>query len=602
MRLCLVSPYAWDRPSEANDHLASQARALATRGHDVVVLAPARKPALLLEGRRRLRALGRGDAAALAVVPGTPLVVAVGLALPLSTGAAARSVPIPVAVAAGVRLALTRGAFDVVDALDPDQPGASAVALRESPAAVVATFFRAGPTLRSTRGAERLAGGADAVAAVSAVTAATVLQRFGVQATVTGVSVDRERFTPAPPVTPPLVAVEATLADGGALRALFAELEATDAEIALLRSAGTAALRPLVPARLQGRVRLPDAATPAARAAVLRGATAFIAARAGSPLIPREAAACGVPVIAVAGSHGAEGLTHEVDGLIAQTGQPALIAACAGRLLADSTLRERLAAAARTTDPALVAERTEALYRAGRPRRPTRPAAGGDRILCDFHLHSEHSHDCTTPIAEVIERALAAGLGAIAVTDHNTIAGGLAAREQVAANGLDLHVIVGSEIKTTTGEVIGLYLQEEIPRGLPFADTIEAIRAQGGVVYVPHPFDRLHAIPDPALLRRLADQIDVIETCNGRLYRESFNRQAQAFAERHDLLMGAGSDAHVGEGIGTACLELPRFSDPESLLLALGDGRTVRRPSSVLYLQGLKWLRGARSRARGAES
>jgi predicted metal-dependent phosphoesterase TrpH len=581
MRLCLVSPYAWDRPSEANDHLASHARTLAARGHEVVVLAPARKPALLLEGRRRLHALGRGDATALAVTPGTPLVVGIGLALPISTGAAGRSVPIPVAVAAGVRLVLARGGFDAVDALDPDQPGASAVALRESPAAVVATFFRAGPTLRTARGAERLAGAADAVVAVSAVTAAAILQRFGLQATVTGVSVDAARFAPAPPVTPPLVAVEATLADGGALRALFAELEATGAEIALLRSAGAAALRPLVPAALRGRVRLPDASTPAARATVLRGATAFIAARAGSPLIPREAAACGVPVIAVAGSQGAEDVRHEVDGLIAQTGQPALLAACAGRLLADSA---------------------EAVYAAGRPRRPIRPPTDGERILCDFHMHSEYSHDCTTPIAEVVERALAAGLGAIAVTDHNTIAGGVAARHHVAAHGLDLHVVVGSEIKTTTGEVIGLYLKEEIPRGMEFATTVEAIRAQGGVVYVPHPFDRLHAVPDPALLRRLVDQIDVIEACNGRLYREAFNRQARAFAERHDVLIGAGSDAHVGEGIGTAALDLPRFSDPESLLVALGDAQIVRRPASVLYLQSLKWLRGARSRARGAES
>src|SRR3954447_15560764 len=147
MRLCLVTPYAWDRPSEANDHWSALARALAHRGHEVVILAPARKPALLMEGRRRLRALARGDASALTPSPNVPLVVAVGLGVPVSTGAAARSVPIPVAVAAGVRLALVRGGFDAVDVLDPDQPGPSAVALRETPTPVVATFFGGGPSL-----------------------------------------------------------------------------------------------------------------------------------------------------------------------------------------------------------------------------------------------------------------------------------------------------------------------------------------------------------------------------------------------------------------------------------------------------------------------
>jgi predicted metal-dependent phosphoesterase TrpH len=216
-------------------------------------------------------------------------------------------------------------------------------------------------------------------------------------------------------------------------------------------------------------------------------------------------------------------------------------------------------------------------------------------------MHTDHSPDCETPVPDLVTRALELGLGAIAVTDHNTIAGGLAAQAYVAERGLPLHVIVGSEVMTSTGEVIGLYLTEEIPRGMPFADTVEAIRAQGAIVYVPHPFDRLHSIPDAALLRRLADQIDVLETCNGRLYREAYNREAERFAERYDLLGGAGSDAHVLEGLATAAVELPPFTDAESLLLALANGKIVRRPKNLVYLQGLKWLRSARSRTPGAE-
>src|SRR6185437_15934349 len=134
----------------------------------------------------------------------------------------------------------------------------------------------------------------------------------------------------------------------------------------------------------------------------------------------------------------------------------------------------------------------------------------GASLLADLHMHSEHSWDCTTPIDELLDAALAAGLGALAVTDHNTIAGGLEARARAVERGLPLHVVVGSEIKTAAdGELIGLFLHEEIPRGLTFAETIARIRAQGGLVYVPHPFDRFHATPAPALLDEHAGSLDV---------------------------------------------------------------------------------------------
>ena len=144
-----------------------------------------------------------------------------------------------------------------------------------------------------------------------------------------------------------------------------------------------------MPAALAGRVRLPDASTPAARAAALRGASIFIAARNGSPLIAREAAACGIPIIAVAGSPGSYGVEHEVNGLIAQEGQPALVAACAGRLLADEPLRARLAAATSADGAGDVAERVEALYRktAAAP-----PAAARARSGAADPVRLPHAH------------------------------------------------------------------------------------------------------------------------------------------------------------------------------------------------------------------
>jgi predicted metal-dependent phosphoesterase TrpH len=212
--------------------------------------------------------------------------------------------------------------------------------------------------------------------------------------------------------------------------------------------------------------------------------------------------------------------------------------------------------------------------------------AGAGSVLADLHMHSEHSWDCTTPIDELLDAALAAGLGALAVTDHNTIAGGTEARARAVERGLPLHVIVGSEIMTAAdGEVIGLFLHEDVPRGLSFAETIERIHGQGGVVYVPHPFDRFHTTPAPALLHAHASAIDVVETANARLWLERDNRAAEHFASEHGLRRGAGSDAHVPAGIGTGALRLAPFDDPTSFLRAVEDAEVVRRPRSMLRLQ-----------------
>ena len=113
-------------------------------------------------------------------------------------------------------------------------------------------------------------------------------------------------------------------------------------------------------------------------------------------------------------------------------------------------------------------------------------------------------------------------------------------------------MIPGEEIKTDDqGEVIGLFLEREIPRGMSFADTIAAIREQNGLVYLPHPFDRMHTIPDPATLHRHLADIDVLEVYNARLLFEAQNDEALRFARKYDLTMGAGSDAHVLQGVGT---------------------------------------------------
>ena len=148
------------------------------------------------------------------------------------------------------------------------------------------------------------------------------------------------------------------------------------------------------------------------------------------------------------------------------------------------------------------------------------------------------------------------------------------------------------------GEVIGLFLKEEIPRGMSFAETTEAIRAQGGLVYVPHPFDRLHAIPDPATLHRSLAEIDIFEVYNARLLFEAYNDEAVRFARKYNLTAGAGSDAHVLQGVGTGAVRMRRFDGPEEFLLSLRGAEVLRRPKSLAYLQGLKWVAQAKERVR----
>src|SRR5207237_3703219 len=223
--------------------------------------------------------------------------------------------------------------------------------------------------------------------------------------------------------------------------------------------------------------------------------------------------------------------------------QPELAAAAFARLAEDEEYRERAAAKASAEAEgqsfAAVAAELDRLYsqlarRRRRPRRDADPLGDRDWILCDLHTHTSWSHDCGVEVGDLLDHAEAEGLGAIAVTDHNVFGG---AREAVElARGRNLIVIPGEEVKTDgQGEVIGLFLEEEIPRGMSFADTVDALKQQGGLVYVPHPFDRMHAIPDPATLHHHLADIDVFEVYNARLLLEAYNDEALRFARKYDL-------------------------------------------------------------------
>ncbi len=210
-------------------------------------------------------------------------------------------------------------------------------------------------------------------------------------------------------------------------------------------------------------------------------------------------------------------------------------------------------------------------------------------IDVDLHMHTDHSHDCATPVEVLLATARERGLGAIAVTDHNEISGALEARKQ--AEAADVKVIVAEEVKTAgQGEVIGLFMEEKIPRGLSLQETVAEIKHQGGLVYVPHPFDRMHSVPDYEHLLTILDDVDAIEVFNPRVAIGAFNEEAARFAAKYRILAGAGSDSHVAQGLGSVRIRMRDFDGPQEFLQSLRDADILTRPTSLLYVQALKFL------------
>jgi hypothetical protein len=239
----------------------------------------------------------------------------------------------------------------------------------------------------------------------------------------------------------------------------------------------------------------------------------------------------------------------------------------------------------------------EALYRRLDARRHAAPRddalarelASRPLIDVDLHMHTDHSFDCATPVEVLLATARKRGLHAIAVTDHNEISGALRARELAPEHGVE--VIVGEEVKTAhEGEVIGLFIEQQIPPGMTLRETIAAIHRQGGIAYVPHPFDRLHSVPDYQHLLPLLDQIDAIEIFNPRVALDAYNDEAMRFAAKYRIPAGAGSDAHVPQGLGSVRVRMRDFDGPREFLRSLAGAQVLTGSHSLLYVQALKFL------------
>jgi len=199
-------------------------------------------------------------------------------------------------------------------------------------------------------------------------------------------------------------------------------------------------------------------------------------------------------------------------------------------------------------------------------------------LKADLHIHTEYSMDCSIPVEKIINRCLETGINCVAVADHGTIEGALEMQRSAPA---PFTVIVAEEILTPHGEIMGMFLEEGIPSGISVEEAISKIRAQGGLVCIPHPFDliRLSALGEKVIVE-IAEQIDIIEVFNSRNPLLHGSSKAEDFAEKYGLAQSAGSDAHTLNEIGNAYVEMPEFKGKDDFLPALARGKITGHKTS----------------------
>ena len=592
-----VTPYPWESGHEVNEQVRRVGDELAARGHRVLIVAPSGSQDLVREGRRAVHA---GE---LLSDDGSPRVLAVGEALPPLPGRTRAGAAVPIDVARTIEELFDHGGIDICHVHEPFAPSVASVALRHSRALNVGSFHAPTERVVSTQVARKVVqlvfGRLDARLASFEATRA-LLQRFfpgDYRIVAPGAdAVPRAVRPPGAPVTIAFVDEE----ERPALRLFLRALRRLDTGLdwrAVVHSArGPSSSTPLR-ADLRRRVEFVAGGD---EAALLASADILVAASDGAApqpgLVRRAQAAGAVPLVSRLPVY--EEVTGDGEsGVVFEVRDPDALAAGLEHLITDAGLRERLRAATVPRPWTAVADDLEEVYTRLVGRRhddrgnPELRARLQSRPLLDvdLHMHTDHSGDCATPVEVLLQTAQAQGLGAIAVTDHNEVSGALAARELAADYGVK--VIVAEEVKTASqGEVIGLFIEERIPRGMTLAETVAEIRRQGGLVYVPHPFDRMHAVPDYEHLLGIVEDVDAIEVYNPRVAIGSFNEEAARFAAKYRIPGGAGSDAHVAQGLGSVRVRMRDFDGPEEFMESLRDADILTKPSSLLYVQALKFL------------
>lgn len=203
-----------------------------------------------------------------------------------------------------------------------------------------------------------------------------------------------------------------------------------------------------------------------------------------------------------------------------------------------------------------------------------------------FHVHTDHSSDCNNSVETLIQVARARKIGCLAITDHDTLSG---AREMAAKAPADLKVIIGQEVTTTTGHIIGLYLHEPIEPDLSPRETALAIKEQGGLVVVPHPYNRMFGCGLCRHLDEVVDLIDVVEVSNAQNLRSTPNRRAEQFARHYDFPRIVGVDIHLGRNLDACCQWLEPFDTPSEFVAALRRASFVMGRHTLAYFAWTAW-------------
>jgi glycosyltransferase involved in cell wall biosynthesis len=611
LKLGILTPFLWSTPSAVNEQVRALAERLSAAGHQVTVIAPTADRPAVDEAHSRVQAVLTGERETV-FLPDEPFprYFFAGATYAVKETGSLKLIAAPPELIANIDVLLDAEDFDLLHLNEPFVPGLGWSALRYAGCPLVATFHANPEKMRpfwSRRPQlQRLFDSLDAAIATSGAVRDIAALTFSGAYRVIPSGVDLEMFSPAyeQPDGPTRIlfaaGAERRKGLGVLLRALRllgdehrdVQLDVCGGDLQERRYAR------LVPPAWEGRVRFHGRVPRAVVAGMLRDADVFCAPSfgpesAGVGLL--EAMASGAAVLASAIPGYDEVVLNEGTGLLVPPRDVPALAAALSRMLSDAELRRRLTGHAlrvvRRYDWDRVTAEVLEVYEevASRRRHPLPRRRRQQReLFADFHIHTHHSKDCVMPVADILERAREVGLDVVAITDHDSAAGGLEAREL--ADRYGVRVIVGEEVKSSEGEVIGLFLERTIPGGMTFAETIAAIKEQHGIVYVPHPFDRMHTIPSPAVLRANVADIDVVEVFNARLAFPGFNEQAERFARRYRLPAAGGSDSHVLPGIGTTLCGMDDFTGPDDFVAALAESRIVRRPRSLIYLQSLKLL------------
>ena len=615
-----VCPRPWDESHEITEFISRTSDDLAARGHRVAIAAPTYSRAAVREARRSIdRAVDASDLFA----EGRARLIAIGQTLPLPTGARRKPPPLPIDLRRTLEQILSLEGIDIVHVHDPFAPSAGSIALRTSRSLNVATFHepaeRAVATQVTRPLVELLFGRVDSRMASYQATADLLERSFPGEYLKVGPGVEKETAYPTRSGASkrPLRIVYCATEERGALRLVSSALRRllpVDGWELVVWAPAELDASARIGSRLRARATVlgPDEASPDQ---VLAGADIACFASAGVlPAAGRLTSAVGNGSAVVASDLALyeEVLGQGDAGLLFPVGDPQTLADQIHRLIEDPGLRKGLATTGRkqlgSRSWSKVADEISAEYGriAARRHDSTGDPAIRRRIRsrpfihCDLHMHTDHSPDCATPAETLLETAKERGLGAIAITDHNVVSGAHEAREIAKSIG-GIKVIVAEEVKTASeGEVIGLFIEEKIERGMSLAETIDEIRRQGGLVYVPHPFDRLHAVPDYENLTKVVDEIDILEVFNPRVALNSFNEEAVRFAQKYRIIPGAGSDSHVAQGLGSVMIRLRDFDGPDEFLESMREAEIVRKHKNMAYVQTLKFLQT--SGGRGGKS